>query len=1044
VSITRQAIDKSRVTIAALLIVVAGGISAFATLPQDEDPGFTIRIALVQTYFPGASPERVEDLVTDPIEAAIQEIPELDFVASESRTGVSLVFVNVSERYTDMRPIWDALRRKVERVSADLPDGVIGPFVNDEFGDVFGVVLTITGDGYDDRQMQVVAEDARDELLRLSEVAKVDLYGVQEERIFVEYNNARLAELGLSPNTLSQILQGTNIVVPGGDIIVGLERIVLEPTGSFESVEQLRRTLVTIPGRTDVLFLEDVATVERGYIDPPELIMTSSGAPCVGVAISMREGGNNVVLGQQVAAEVNRLQAYYPHGIDFDVIAFQPDAVEKKVDEFVISLVQSVAIVLAVMLLFLGIRTGLVVSSLIPTAMIAALLVMGFLGIGLDQMSLASLIIALGMLVDNAIVMAESIMVSMREGKSRVEAAVGSAKELQVPLLTSSLTTSAAFLPIFLAESATGEYTAPLFKVVTITLLCSWLLAITMTPLLCVLFLKVKERSAKDSFNTRFYKGYRGFLTFCLRHRMLVGVVITAVFALSLAGLGRLPQIFFPPSDKAIFQAEIELSPGTTIAETEAVVREIERYVAENLMAERTVRTGYDAQGDLLREVTVEGDGVVNWGTYIGDGGPRFYLSYNQEMARPEFAFMLFNTTSVGAFETAIPELQRYVAETFPDVSANIRPLALGPPVSSPVAIRISGPDVDEVFELADRVAQQIRAIEGTRDVQHDWGPRTKRIIVEVDDDRARGSGITNYDVAISLQTALSGIESTQYREGSDIIPVTLRSVAADRADIGKLETLSVFSQATGGSVPLVQVADLELAWSPNKIIRRDRRVTVTVTANVGPGFTAAAVNAELRPWLADQSADWGLGYTYEVGGEAETAAKANQSIAEKLPIAALIIVLLLVTQFNSFRRAAIILMTIPLGLIGVVIGLTVARSYFGFMTLLGIISLSGIVINNAIVLIDRIKIEIEENGLDPRRAVIEAAQRRLRPILLTTCTTIGGLLPLWLGGGPMWEPMAISIIFGLLFATVLTLGVVPILYSLFFRLKYKGFAYES
>ncbi len=1044
-SLTRKAIEKKRITLIALALVTVAGLSAYNSLPRAEDPGFIIRIGLVTTYFPGASPERVQELVSDPIEAAIQEMPELDFVSSESRTGVSLIFVNIKESYTEMRPIWDSLRRKVDRARSELPDGVIGPFVNDEFGDVFGVVLTITGDGFSDAEMQHVAEDVRDELLNLSEVAKVDLYGGQEEQIFVEYNHARLSELGLSPGLLRQMLQSTNIVVPGGDIVVGQERIVLEPTGSFESLDQLRETLVSVPGRSDVLFLGDIAEVYRGYIDPPTLMMRSSGEPCVGIAISMREGGNIVTLGGQVNELVDRLRLYYPHGIDFDVVAFQPEQVERKVNDFVLSLLQSVGIVLLVMLVFLGIRTGLVVASLIPTAMIAALFTMSSFDIGLDQMSLASLIIALGMLVDNAIVMAESVMVQMSEGKKRVEAAVASANELRIPLLTSSLTTSAAFLPIFLAESATGEYTAPLFKVVTITLLCSWLLAITMTPLFCVLFLKVKQRTKGQpglNFNTRFYRIYRFVLQLGLRNRTASIVCILLIFGLSLAAMTQLPVIFFPPSDKAILQVEIALPPGTPIERTAEVVEDIEGFIAENLMAERSVRYGWTEDYEFIREETVSGTGLINWATYVGDGGPRFYLSYNQQIARSEFAFMLLNTVSQDDFETVIPALEGYILANHPDATASVGPLALGPPVDSPVAIRISGSDVDGVFDIADRTAEALRSVSGTRNVENDWGPRTKRFVVRVDQDRARRTGVTNYDIAISLQTALSGIESTQYREGSDIIPVTLRSSAADRDDLSRLETLSIFAQATGQSVPLAQVADLDVAWSPYKIIRRDRRITVTVSSELQEGVTAAQVNAAMRPWLEEEAEGWDLGYSWAFGGEAETSGKANESINAKLPIAGLIILMLLVVQFNSVRKTAIILLTIPLGVIGVVIGLHAADSYFGFMTLLGIISLSGIVINNAIVLIDRIDIERTENQLEPRQAILEAAQRRMRPILLTTCTTIGGLLPLWFGGGPMWEPLAISIIFGLTFATVLTLGIVPILYSIFYRVSFKGWRY--
>jgi multidrug efflux pump subunit AcrB len=479
---TRLAIERNRVTYVALILIAVGGVYSFFNLPQAEDPGFVIRVAMVATYLPGASPERVENLVTDKIEEVVQEIPELDFVNSQSRTGVSLVFVNIKERYKNMRPIWDDLRRKIDRIRGDLPEGHIGPFVNDEFGDVFGVVLTMTAEGYTYAEAKEIADQVRDELLRIEEVAKVEIYGAQDERIFVEYNTARLAELGISAGQLRYILRNRNIIIPGGDVLVGRERLQLEPSGNFASLEDLRRTVIKLPNSPEVVYLEDVAEIHRGYIDPPEIVVRSSGERALGIGISLREGGNILKLGKEVGRVIDGLQRRYPIGIEFELIADQPGRVDRKVQEFVGNLFQAVAIVMLVMLISLGLRTGLVVSTLIPAAMLMSLLVMYLLDVGLDQMSLAALIIALGMLIDNAIVMSESIMVQIGEGKPALQAAVDSGSELRVPLLTSSLTTSAAFLPIYLAKSSAGEYTGVLFVVVTITLLCSWILALTMTP----------------------------------------------------------------------------------------------------------------------------------------------------------------------------------------------------------------------------------------------------------------------------------------------------------------------------------------------------------------------------------------------------------------------------------------------------------------------------------------------------------------------------------------------------------------------------------
>ncbi len=1024
-NLTRAAIEKSRITAVVIIMILLAGLLTFRTLPRAEDPGFTIRVATIMTFFPGASPERVEMLVTDKLEKVIQEMPEIDFISSESRTGFSIIFVNIKKSYFNMRPIWDNLRRKVERAVPSLPPGIYGPKVDDEFGDVFGTIVTITGEGYSYAELKETADRVRDDLLRIDEVAKVNITGAQEEHIFVEYNNARLSEFGISPYQLKQILETQNIIIPGGAISSGKERITLEPTGSFESIEELKQTIVQIPGRKETVFLQDLANIHRGYIDPPDTKMKSSGVQCLGLAISLREGGKINILGKKVKTAIEEIQGIYPIGVEFDFVSFQPDVVDETVMDFVKSLIQSILLVLTVMLIFLGFRTGLIVASLIPTSMLMAIFVMQYFDMGFNQMSLAALMIALGMLVDNAIVMSESILVMIQHGKKPVDAAIESAKELRIPLLTSSLTTAAAFLPIYLAESETGEYTAPLFIVVTITLISSWILSLTMVPFFCCKFMKVTVKNKVETFNTGFYKLYRRILITLLKHRLITIAAIIAVF-LGVMNLAQfVPQMFFPPKDQALFTATLELPIGTPIEQTESVVTKIEEFIELELKTNKG-----------------RSEGVINWATYIGESAPRFYLSYNTVMASPELCVMTINTSSYEIIPGLIKKLEDFCFENFPDLRANIAPLMYGPPVMAPVAVRISGRNPDRIFSIVDDVKNKLMQIPGTKNIKDNWGSRIKKLLVKIDQPRARRAGVTSQDIAISLQTILSGFETTKFREEDKVIPVLLRSVAADRQDIGKIENLNIYSMNTGRAVPLKQVADIEIVWQPSKILRKDRLKTVTVESDLNSGYTAMQINAELIPWLESVKDSWDIGYIYQLGGEIETSQESSDSIGAKLPIAALIIILLLIVQFNSFRKPAIILMTIPLGMIGVILGLLIAGSFFGFMTLLGIISLSGIVINNAIVLLERIKLEIEENGLEPPMAVIEAAQKRLRPILLTTATTMGGLFPLWLGGGPMWEPMAIAIIFGLLFATVLTLGVVPVLYSLLFRINYKGYKY--
>jgi len=1025
VDITRLAINNNRVTITLVAIIVLGGYSAYVAMPRSQDPGFIIRTAMVTAYLPGASPERVEQLVTDKLEKAIQEMPELDSLVSESKTGVSVIYVNIKESYKQMRPIWDSLRRKVEREARNLPPDAIGPYVNDEFGDVFGIVVAISGDGFSYPELKDIADQARDELLLAPNAAKVEIVGAQEERIFLEFNNARLAQLGLSPVQLQQILASQNIIIPGGSIRMDDERIFLEPTGNFGSLQEIADAAVSLPGSNGVIFLKDIVDVSRGAIDPPRSMMYANGEPALGLAISMRKGGNIIDLGEEVKQTVRRLQESFPWGVQFDVVAFEPGAVDKVIKDFTGNLIQSVLVVMLSMILFLGLRTGLVVATLIPAAILASFMVMSFLGIGLDQISLAALIISLGLLVDNAIVMSESCMVSMGEGVPPVEAAVASAKELKLPLLTSSLTTAAAFLPIYLAESSTGEYTASLFRVVAIALISSWVIALTLIPLLCAVFLKVKKHDGK-SYDSRFYQIYRGGLLRVLRAPVLSLIVVAIVFFLSLQAFRYVPQSFFPDSDQPMFTAEIKLPSGAAIERTAYVARQLDAFIAGEL------RAGEDR------------DGITSWSTYVGEGAPRFYLSYSPDPPTPELGFFLFNVSDYRVMPELIAKLRERCATHYPDVQLNAQQLAKGPIIDSPIEIRVSGRETEPLFALVEQIRAKLENTSGTLNIEDDWGIRTKKLIVAIDQARTRRAGLSSQDVAVSLQSLLSGIELSQFREEDQTIPIVLRSVAADRQDIGKLEQLNVYSLTTGRNVPLRQIADIELVWEPPKIKRRDRLRTVTVSSKLQPGYSAADVEAGFVPWLKAESQTWSPGFRYELGGERESSGESQASIMAKLPIAGMIILLLMVGQFNSIRRPLIIFATLPLGLTGVAIGLLITQASLGFMAFLGVISLSGIVINNAIVLIDRIRIEIEENGHTPARAIIESAQRRLRPILLTTITTLVGLIPLWLGGGPLFRPMAIAIIFGLAFATLLTLGVVPLLYALFFRVKFTGFRYQD
>ncbi|MDH3611950.1 MAG: efflux RND transporter permease subunit [Gammaproteobacteria bacterium] len=1022
-NLTAAAIDKNRVTLTIVVLVVLAGAFALQSLPKAQDPGFVVRTAVITTRFPGASPERVELLVTDKIEKKIQEMPEIDSITSESRTGISLIYANFKESYKVMRPIFDDLRRKVDAITPDLPQGTGIPEVNDEFGDVFGSVYTLSGDGFSYAELKTVADELRDELLKEPDIAKVSIHGEQQEVIFVEYNNARLAELGLSPQQLSASLASVNILSSGGDIISGRERITLEPSGNFESVEDLQRTVIQLPGGA-LVYLEDIVDVYRGYKDPPRSVSRVNGEPTLAIAVSMRDGGDILKLGERLDILMPELVSRYPWGIKIDKVWFQADLVDNVVRTFTSSLVQAIVIVILVMIAFLGLRTGLVVGSLIPTTIVASFFAMQLFDITINQISLTALIISLGLLVDNAIVIVESILVRRERGEDAITAAIESGKELKMPLLVSSLTTAAAFMPIAMAKSAVGEYTADIFYVVGIALLSSWLLAMTFVPMVTTVALKIKptRKEGDEVFAGRWYALYRNLLTLSLRCRYRFLAVIIGLFMLAVVGMGLVRQEFIAPSEDPVFSAKLELPLGTSIETSQEIIAQVDQFIAETYFT--------PAKGEPL---------IRNWLTFIGEGGPRFQLSLNPPNPNPANSFVITNTLDGKDVVDVIAGIESYVRENHPDLAAQVKRLDNGPPVDYPIIVRIAGNDFDALYSIADQVIGFLYSIPQVSDARNSWGLQTKKLSVDVDQELARRSGVTSEDVAYSLQAGLTGIDLTQYREGDELIPVTLRTIAADRQDFSKLDGLTVYSQGTGANVPLKQVANVTLTFEPGIIERRDRDRTLSLNVQLRPEATAAEVVDLLVPWLETAAKSWPAGHDFEIGGETEESGDANASIAAELPIAGMLILLLLVYQFNSLRKPAIIVATIPLGLVGVTFGLLAANSSFGFFTILGLISLSGIIINNAIVLLDRIAIEIRDFGRSQADAIMTACQQRMRPILLTTATTVLGMTPLLWGGTAMFKPMAITIIFGLAFATGLTLLVVPVLYSMFFRVSFVG-----
>jgi multidrug efflux pump subunit AcrB len=1028
VSLTRLALGHRRIAIFLLILIAAAGLSQYADMARNDMPPYVVRVASVVTRFAGASPQRVEQLVTDPVENVIQEFPEVKTITSESRTALSVVTIKLHDSVAQeqLQPIWDRLRRKLDRLASTLPEGVSAPDLKD---DDIGVVVALQSDGFSDAEMEHYADELKRVLIRLPNAAKVELSGIQDKRIFIEFDDARLAKLGLTSSMLQNILRSTNIISSGGEVTLGSQQVILEPTGNLDSLAALGETLIPVKSGPP-LRLRDIVRIQEGYVTPRKSMVRVNGRPSVGLHVSLKEGANIVELGREVDQAVAEQQKSLPIGLELRRIASQDEVVQTSVNDFVSNLMQAVVVVLAVMLLFLGLRTGLVVASLIPMTLLMTLAAMGVTGQGLNQVTLAGLIMALGMLVDNAIVIAESMMVKLQQGMGKVEAAIGASGELAIPLLISSLTTSAAFMPFYLAKSTMGDITGPLFVVISLALLSSWFMALVLVPLLGVVALKVgvaKEASSGPIAQLKTL--YAWVLDRALSRRLTFAIAVVVLLIGSVATFGLLPFNFFPDSERALVTVDIKLPLGTKIERTEAVVEKLERFIRKELLVYKSGPSGAGKPPASGRT-----QGVVSWSSFIGEGPVSYDLGYQPEEANSAYAHMLINTSSGLDNELVIQKIDRFCFEQLPDAEVKAKRLS-GGGTSVPVEVRLFGPDATVLYRLMEPIKEKLVQIQGTKSVGDNWGLRIKKLVIDIDQARAQRAGVTNSDVAVSLQTVLKGFKSSELRREDESIPIILRSEDAGDYSVARLEGVTVHAQNGAKSAPLGQVADVRIDWQYASIRRRDLNRALSVSSYLQDGFNATDITAVLLPWLEAQKKGWPTGYTYELGGEAESSAEGLQSVADQLPLAGFIILCLLIVQFDSFRKTGIVLSTIPLGLIGVILGLHLFRSYFGFFAFLGVISLAGIVINNAIVLIDRIAIELEA-GATLQVAIVEAAKQRFRPIVLTTCTTVLGLIPLYFGGGLMWEPMAVAIMVGLLFATVITLLFVPVLYSLLYRAK--------
>ncbi len=1017
--LTHFAIKNARFTWLIIVALVLGGVSVFLAQPRQEDPEITLRSAQVVTRFPGLSPERIEQLISRPIEDAVKTISEIEKIKSISMTGLSIVAPEVKSQYTDMAPIWADLRNKMEDLKSQLPDGAIGPQVNDDYGRVAVVTLALNGKEFSLSELYSVSKDVRDELNALPLVARVDLFGVQPERIWIEFDPAFMAQFGLDPTEIVNALQRQNVILPGGVVEAAGSNIVIEPSGDFQSVDDIRKVAIDA-GDGQTVYLEDLANIRRGYASPPQAPAFYNNQPAIVLGVSMVEKSNVVELGHQVKESLRKINLTLPLGMNLDVAIFQPDLVQESVSNATENLLQTVFVVLVVVMLTLGLRAGIIVGAMVPLTMLATLIGMSIWGIELHRVSIAAIIVALGLLVDNGVVIAEDIKKRFDHGVDRLEAVLATVNTLAIPLLTSSLTTVAAFTPLMLITGGSGEFLISLGQVLSLALLTSWLIAITIVPAFCFWFFPHNvpqdvstEKNTKDEtveYNLGFYKVYKRGLLFVLRRRVLFVVLMFALLLSSTYVFKFIKQRSLGPSERNQFVVYLDLPAESSMTQTLYVTNRLSRFLID-------------------KEKNPE---VMNALAYVGTGGPRFFLSLAPNDAQPNKAFLVVNTERSDQIKQVMAKVERFIIEEIPEASGRADILFLGKSPLGTLELLIKGDDINKLRQLASKVKDAFYEVPGVVSVRNDWENAVLKLSVDVDQERARRAGVTSEEISRTLSAYFDGIQVTTYREGELSIPVSLRASSESRATLDRVRSVEVLSTVHNVPVPLTQVADFYGQVEPSKIKRIDQVRAVTISGK-HPEMTSLEFYKLIKSKLDEiQLQD---NYSLEVSGEIKDSEDSNKDLFRYAPHALFAILVLLVLQFNSFRRPAIILLTIPLVLIGANYGLLLFRGYFDFTAMLGLFSLAGIIINNGIVLIDRID-QGRDEGLDVDQAIVVAAIERARPIIMTTVTTVVGLIPLALFGGEFWYGMAIVIMCGLGVGSVLTLGFVPVIYSLLFAFR--------
>ena len=1009
-NLSAWAVSHPTLVLFLMIILGAAGFFSYEKLGRAEDPFFTVKVVNVSVMWPGATSQEMQMQVADPIEKKLQELPFFDKVQTYSKPGFTAMQVSFKDSTSpkDVPYLFYLIRKKLVDVQGELPSGILGPVVNDEFSDVDSILYMMTGDGADYAQLKKVAEGFRQRLLKVPGVTKIDLYGTQDERIFVEFSHAKLATLGITPQALFDSLAKQNNVTPAGTVETSSQRVPLRVTGALDGVKAVAETPVESNGR--VFRLGDIATVSHGYVDPPSFRVRQEGKPALGIGVVTAKGANILELGKEVQQATAEFMKAVPQGVDIQQIADQPKVVEHAVGEFVHSFVEALAIVLFVSFVALGWRTGIVVALSVPLVLGIVFIVMNAMSLDLHRITLGALIIALGLLVDDAIIAVEMMVVKMEQGWDRMKAASFAWESTAFPMLTGTLVTAAGFLPIGFANSAVGEYAGGIFWIVAIALVASWFVAVIFTPYIGVKLLpNIKVHQNHDPhaiYETRMYRGLRSVVQWCVDHRIKVVAATVGVFVAAIVGFGHVQQQFFPLSERPELFLQLRLPEGTAFNVTEKAVKQ----------AEGLLKDDQDIQ---------------TYTAYVGQGSPRFWLGLNPQLPNEAFAEIVILAKNVEARERVKAKIEQAAADgALNEARVRVDRFNFGPPVGFPVQFRVIGPDANKVRDIAYQVREVMRQNKNVKDVQLDWNEQSPYLKLAVDQDRARALGLTPQDVSQALAMLISGAPVTTIRDGIEKVGVVARAVPSERFDLGRVGDLTITTR-NGVAVPLQQIAKIEYAHEEPILWRRNRDMAITVRSDVVDGVQAPDVTNQISPKLKDIQAHLEPAYRIEPGGAFEESAKGNASIFILFPVMVMVMLTLLMIQLQSFSRQTLVFLTAPLGIVGASLGLNVANQPFGFVALLGLIALAGMIMRNAVILVDQIESDVA-SGLTRREAIVEATVRRARPVVLTALAAILAMIPL--SRSAFWGPMAITIMGGLFVATFLTLLYLPGLYALWFR----------